>query len=109
MTKNIAVALAVLFVTPGLALAETASFTVISGGKNVGHLIAATTGGRTSIDFDIKNNGRGPTMVETIDMDPGGLPTAWSIKGATTFGSKVDEHFSQAGGHAEWVDPPGKG
>jgi Amidohydrolase family len=109
MSKTIAVALAVLFVTPGLALAETASFTVISGGKNVGHLIAATTGGRTSIDFDIKNNGRGPTMAETIDMNPDGVPTAWSIRGATTFGSKVDEHFSQAGGHAEWVDSTGKG
>ena len=109
MSKTIAVALAVLFVTPVLAHAETASFTVISGGKNVGHLIAATTGGRTSIDFDIKNNGRGPTMAETIDMNADGLPTSWSIKGATTFGSKVDEHFSQAGGHAEWTDSTGKG
>jgi hypothetical protein len=109
MSKTIAVALAVLFVTPGLALAETASFTVISGGKNVGHLIAATTGERTNIDFDIKNNGRGPTMAETIDLNADGMPTSWSIKGATTFGSKVDEHFSQAGGLAEWTDSTGKG
>jgi hypothetical protein len=85
------------------------AFSVVFGGKIVGHLIATTTGPLTSIDFDIKNNGRGPTMAETITLGPGGLPVDWSIKGATTFGSKVDEHFSQTASHAEWVDSTGKG
>jgi hypothetical protein len=33
----------------------------------------------------------------------------WSIKGTATFGSKVEEHFSQTGSHAEWIDSTGKG
>ena len=90
---------------PTLASAETATF----GGKNVGHLIAETSGDSTTVDFDIKNNGRGPTMAEVIRTGPGGLPVDWSIKGTTTFGSKVEEHFSQSGGHAEWVDSTGRG
>jgi hypothetical protein len=47
---------------------------------------AATT---THIVFDVKDNGRGPTMAETIRVDAAGLPTQWTITGTTTFGSKV--------------------
>ena len=109
MLKTAAIALALIVAAPGLALAQTSSFSVISGGKVVGHLIADTRGDTTSIDFDIKNNGRGPTMKETIHSNADGLPVAWTLTGATTFGSKVDEHFSQAGGRAEWTDSTGKG
>ena len=109
MTKAAALALLCLLAVPTASLAETAAFTAIFGGKNVGHLIAETRGDTTRIDFDIKNNGRGPTMAETIRLGPDGLPTAWTITGATTFGSKVDEHFTQGAGHAEWVDSTGKG
>nr|MEA2797001.1 hypothetical protein [Phenylobacterium sp.] len=108
MFKTLALAAAVL-AAPSLASAETASFTAVFGGKNVGHLIAETKGDTTTIDFDIKNNGRGPTDAEVIESNADGLPVAWTIKGATTFGSKVDEHFSQSAGRAEWVDSTGKG
>src|SRR3977135_1904649 len=101
MFKTLALAAAVLAV-PSLASAETASFTAVFGGKNVGHLIAETKGDTTTIDFDIKNNGRGPTDAEVITSNADGLPIAWTIKGATTFGSKVDEHFTQSAPHAEW-------
>ncbi|WP_216838876.1 amidohydrolase family protein [Caulobacter sp. S45] len=109
MIKNAALSLSLILTTPTLALAETANFSVIFGGKNVGHLIADTQGDRTLIDYDFKNNGRGPTMKETIRSNADGLPIAWTITGATTFGSKVDERFSQSGSHAEWVDSTGKG
>ena len=110
MTQARAVALALLIsVAPTLALAETTTFSVIFGGKNVGHVIADTKGDVTTVDFNVKNNGRGPTMAETIRSNADGLPVEWSIKGATTFGSKVEEHFSQSGTHAEWLDSTGKG
>jgi hypothetical protein len=41
-------------------LAATETFSVIVGGEKVGHLVADTDGTRTEIDFDYKNNGRGP-------------------------------------------------
>jgi imidazolonepropionase-like amidohydrolase len=109
MKKTFAISLILFAAAPCGALAETQSFSVITGGKNVGHLIAETRGDITTVDFDIKNNGRGPTIAETIRMGPGGLPSDWSIKGATTFGGKVDEHFTQTGSHAEWLDSTGKG
>ena len=109
MFKTLALAATVLTALPAVASAQTASFTAIIGGKQVGHLIAETKGDTTTIDFDIKNNGRGPTDAETIKSNAEGLPAAWTIKGATTFGSKVDERFSQSGGRAEWTDSTGKG
>jgi hypothetical protein len=109
MAKLIPLAIALLSLAPSLVMAETTTFSVIFGGKVVGHLIADTKGEVTTVDFDVKNNGRGPTIAETIRSNADGLPVAWSIKGATTFGSKVEEHFSQSGGHAEWVDSTGKG
>jgi imidazolonepropionase-like amidohydrolase len=94
---------------PTLALADTSTFTFITGGKNVGHLIAETVGEQTTIDFNVKNNGRGPTIAETVKLDAAGLPVEWSISGSTTFGSKVAEHFTLKGNRAEWLDSTGKG
>jgi hypothetical protein len=105
-----AVLLSALFVTiPAVrAFTQTITFSVIHSAKNVGHLIAETKGDVTNIDYDYKDNGRGPTMKEVIRIGPGGLPVEWSIQGTTTFGSKVEEHFTQSGSHAEWMDSTGK-
>ena len=94
---------------PSTASAATETYSVIFGGKNVGHLIADTQGDKVVIDFDYKNNGRGPTMKETITLGPDGLPTVWDINGATVFGSKVSEHFTLKGKRALWIDSTGKG
>jgi hypothetical protein len=110
MLKLLPLAVAVLLASVTTsALAETRNFTVISGDKNVGHLTVDIQGPVTTIDFDVKNNGRGPTIKETIRSGAQGLPVEWSITGATTFGSKVEEHFSQSGSHAAWSDSTGKG
>jgi len=98
-----------LLAMPLSALAQTATYSVIFGGKNIGHLIAQTQGEKTSIDFDVKNNGRGPTISETLQLDADGLPLQWAIKGTTTFGSKVAEQFARKGRLAQWTDSTGKG
>lgn len=102
-----ALAAFILAATP--AAAETERYSVIFGGKTVGHLIADTAPGTVTIDFDYKNNGRGPTMRELIRLDEKGLPTEWTIEGATTFGSKVAETFKRTGSGASWTDSAGKG
>jgi imidazolonepropionase-like amidohydrolase len=107
--KNIALALVCSLALSSFAEAGTERFTVIFGGKNVGHLTAYTTGNETRIDYDYKNNGRGPTMAETIRLDAQGLPSEWTLSGTTTFGSKVKEHFAHKGSRANWVDSTGKG
>ncbi|NNM76109.1 amidohydrolase family protein [Sphingomonas sp. ID1715] len=90
------------------AAAEVQNYTVIVGTTRVGHLNADVQGDRVSIDYDYKNNGRGPTMKEAITLGADGLPVAWDITGATTFGSKVDEHFARQGSKASWTDSTGK-
>ncbi|MBL0162219.1 MAG: amidohydrolase family protein [Xanthomonadales bacterium] len=107
MVRN-AVLLAACLLLPQLAQADE-RFSVIFGEKVVGHLTTSTGDGETRIVFDYKNNGRGPTMAETLKLDDKGLPTFWKISGATTFGSKVDEHFEQIGDKASWTDSVGSG
>jgi imidazolonepropionase-like amidohydrolase len=100
-------ALAIFLATT--AAAEMQRYSVIFGGKTVGHLNADVQGGRTAIDFDYKNNGRGPTMKEVLRTDAAGLPVAWDISGTTTFGSKVEEHFARDAKGARWTDATGTG
>lgn len=94
---------------PAAAQAETERFSVIFGSKVVGHLTADTNDDKTAIDFDYKNNGRGPTMKEALTLGKDGLPTSWDISGTTTFGSKVSESFALKGKVASWADAVGPG
>src|SRR5271166_6176341 len=115
MMKTIAIALLVLAALPVAALADTgqsadtARYTVITGGKRVGTLTATPKGEEIRIEFDVKDNGRGPTIAESIRLDADALPTQWTITGTTTFGSKVSEHFARKGAQANWTDSTGKG
>jgi imidazolonepropionase-like amidohydrolase len=103
------ISLMVALSLPSLALADTFTYSYIFGEKKVGHLTAETKGDLTTIDYDVKNNGRGPTIAESITLDAAGLPTEWTVKGTTTFGSKIAEHFSRKGTLGEWVDSTGRG
>jgi imidazolonepropionase-like amidohydrolase len=91
------------------AFAAREEFTVVIGGNPVGHVKVDGSATEVTIDFDIKNNGRGPTIAESLLLDADGLPTRWTITGATTFGSKVDEDFAREGRGARWRDSAGEG
>ena len=101
--------LAAASLLPHAAHAEVENYSVIFGSRTVGHMIADTQGARTSIDFDYKDNGRGPTIAETISVDTNGIPTSWTVRGNTSFGSLVDERFSLNGRRARWTDSTGSG
>src|SRR5688572_29693033 len=109
MPKLLAALMFAVSITPFTTTAQTTTFSVIFGGKNIGHLTAETKGDLTTVSYDVKNNGRGPTISETIRTGPAGLPVEWSITGATTFGSKIDERFRQTNSRAEWTDSTGPG
>jgi hypothetical protein len=84
-------------------------FSVLISGANVGHLVTNTEGRKVAIDFDYKNNGRGPTLKEKLVLDEAGIPVSWKIDGNTTFGSKVTERFDTQDGQARWTDAAGSG
>jgi imidazolonepropionase-like amidohydrolase len=109
VSRNALAAFLLLACLPHTAAAQIETFTVVADGGTVGRLIATTTGNRTVVDYDYKNNGRGPTMAETLTVDRSGLPVQWTITGTTTFGSKVDERFVLEGNRARWTDSTGKG
>ncbi|WP_199555977.1 amidohydrolase family protein [Sandaracinobacteroides hominis] len=84
-------------------------YSILFSGRNTGSLVADDANGTTKIAYDYKNNGRGPTINETVTVDAAGLPTAWRVTGSTTFGSKVDESFAKTGNTAAWTDATGPG
>ena len=100
--------LILLLVAAPLA-AETITYRVLVGGDDVGHMIVDEHDNQIAIDFDFKQNGRGPTMAEEITLDDNGFPVDWTITGTTTFGSSVDEFFRVQDGIAQWQDATGAG
>ena len=107
---SIALALAIApLCTPALAQDATENFTVIIGGTKVGHLDVVRSGDTVKIDYDYKNNGRGPTMKEELKLDAKGMPVAWKITGNSTFGNAINESFSMQRGTARWTDSTGSG
>ncbi|WP_211337034.1 amidohydrolase family protein [Marinicella litoralis] len=67
------------------------------------------TGDQLVTDYDYKNNGRGPTINESIRLNSAGYPIQWEINGNTTFGNKIDEYFQLEGQQATWQDATGNG
>ena len=91
------------------ALAETESFVFYRQDTQIGRLVVEVNGNAAKIDFDIKDNGRGPTVAETLTLDAQGLPGDWKITGTQTFGGKIDEAFRRRGATSNWKDSGGPG
>jgi imidazolonepropionase-like amidohydrolase len=108
---SLAALAALLLQTPALAAVER--YTILTSSRTVGTLVAdvkpGAAGEAVTIAYDYKNNGRGPTIAEALQVNAAGLPESWTVTGATTFGSKVDESFTLAGGKASWRDATGPG
>lgn len=100
--------LALLLLAAPLA-AETTTYRVLFAGDDTGHLVVDTAENRVAIDFDYKQNGRGPTIAEEMTLDDRGYPVDWTITGTTTFGNAVDEYFRVEDGTARWQDMTGTG
>ena len=91
------------------AFAETERFAVYRQDANIGRVVVETSGDAAKIEFDVKDNGRGPTVAETLTLDAGGLPSSWKITGTQTFGGKIDEVFGRSGTVSTWRDAAGPG
>lgn len=93
--------------TPSADGAKQESFAIIIAGTRVGHLTVDHNGDEAIVDYDFKNNGRGPTFKETLTVDEAGAPVSWSIAGNTTFGNAVEETYALNGDTATWTDATG--
>lgn len=88
---------------------ESESFTVMVNKTKIGYLKVDRQGANLTVDYDYKNNGRGPTIKESITLGEEGLPIQWDIHGNSTFGNEIDEHFELQGTNASWTDATGSG
>lgn len=95
--------------TEKINLPSSESYTVLTGGTEIGYLKVSRSGDSLLTDFDYKNNGRGPTIKDTIVLNEQGFPIQWSVGGSTTFGNTINEHFSLDGKTAKWTDATGSG
>ena len=98
----------VLLIAAAPTVAETLTYRVIIGGVDTGHMTIERDGNDYAIEFDFKQNGRGPTYAESITVDVRGYPVSWTITGQTTFGSEVDEYMRVEDGVARWQDTTGE-
>ncbi|OAD91497.1 amidohydrolase [Aequorivita soesokkakensis] len=90
-------------------LPEKETYTVLIAGTKVGHLNVDRAGDSVAIDYDYKDNGRGPTIKETAVLNADGFPVQWHIAGNSTFGNSIDEHYKLDGKNATWKDASGEG
>lgn len=88
---------------------EASSYTVLVGGTRIGAANITRTDDGFAIEYEFRNNGRGPTLNETISLNDQGYPVSWAITGNTTFGNAVDEMFTWTGDNASWRDATGEG
>ena len=84
-------------------------YTILTSGTKIGDMVVDRAGNEITVDYEYRNNGRGPTMAEEITLNEDGVPVAWSVKGNTTFGNAVDESYSVTDGTANWTDSTGTG
>lgn len=89
------------------ASAETLEYSVIANAEKVGSLVVETDGQSARIAYDVKNNGRGPTVEEAVSLDAAGLPVSWTLDGTSTFKNPIAERFVREGAEARWTDSTG--
>ena len=87
--------------------AEASRFTVLVGGTEIGALDVTASDTGYGVEFEFRNNGRGPTIAETVALNAAGLPTSWTIEGASTFGNPISESYEFADDQASWTDATG--
>lgn len=93
-----------LLFAPGLQAAEITRYSIfMTGGVRAGeHVVTREADGLVKVHFTYKDNGRGPDFDEQFRLAPDGTFSEYHIKGTSTFGALVDEHFSIADGQARW-------
>ncbi len=107
--RYLPLAILLLLGTSTAALAETERWAVFRQDVNIGRVVVETSGNAAKVEYDVKDNGRGPTVAEALTLDPNGLPESWTITGTQTFGGKIDETFGRTGQVSTWRDSGGPG
>jgi imidazolonepropionase-like amidohydrolase len=104
MKKLIALAVAASLGSAACAATDITRYDIfVENGKRAGEqVVERDDDGLTRVRFIFKDNGRGPELSEQFRLAPDGTMTSFSVKGNSTYGAVVDEHFERKGEQAEW-------
>lgn len=80
-----------------------------NGTKAGEQIVDISADGLIKVKFVYKDNGRGPEIEESIRLNQDGTIASYSGVGKSTFGSAINEGFSQQGKQASWYAGTKKG
>ncbi len=76
---------------------------VLADGRQAGEqIVEHGDDGLTKVHYIFKDNGRGPELDEQYRLAADGTFAEYQVKGTSTYGAPVDEHFTRTGNQAEW-------
>ena len=84
---------------------------LVNGGTaKAGHQwVTKGSDGTTKVDFDFKDNGRGPTLKEEYKLGADGTFVTYHVTGTSEIGAPVDESFAREGDQVHWKSTSDKG
>ncbi len=97
--------------SPAIHAAEKLRYVIlVDGGKQAGEqVVERGDDGLTKVRFIFKDNGRGPELNEEYRLAADGTFSEYRVKGNSTFGAVVDDHFERKNGVATWASTSEKG
>lgn len=99
----LSLALAAAFGASAHAASTTQYLIIAENGKQIGQqVVQHEDDGLTKVRFSYKDNGRGPELEEQFRVGADGTMTEYTVKGSSTFGNAVNEHFERKGDQAQW-------
>ncbi|MBA5637224.1 amidohydrolase family protein [Duganella sp. LX20W] len=99
----LSLALAAAFGASAHAASTTQYLIIAENGKQIGQqVVQHEDDGLTRVRFSYKDNGRGPELEEQFRVGADGTMTEYTVKGSSTFGNAVNEHFERKGDQAQW-------
>lgn len=114
--QRLALAAAAVTLSTGLAGAAQAATSTVKylliaeNGKQIGQQVTERDDdGQVRVSFIYKDNGRGPELTERLRVAADGTLGDYAVKGNSTYGAVVDEHFTRRGEQAEWHSTSEKG
>ncbi|MFO1425722.1 MAG: amidohydrolase family protein [Steroidobacteraceae bacterium] len=94
----------------GTAAGERIAYRILFAGEPSGELDSTWDGrGGVRTHFSYRDNGRGPDLDETLQLDADGTPLRYEVRGRSTFGAPVEERYRRRGTHAEWRSTSDRG
>ncbi|MES2126954.1 MAG: amidohydrolase family protein [Pseudomonadota bacterium] len=111
MKKLLVLAVAATLGSAACAATVTTRFDIYTeNGHRAGEqVVEHDDDGQVRVKFIFKDNGRGPELNETFRIGADGTMLDYTVKGNSTYGAVVNEHFERKGEQAEWASTSEKG